>query len=151
MPFPALVIDVAASMIAESMAKGFSGFDTGIAWQAVWKDAIIPPDDDTTLTYSDREEGVGCEARAGLTKEKELGWVAAMQTSEAGSRTLEYAYDDYCVSVIASLRGDSVNASFFLERSKNYKNIFNHDSLLMEAKNEDGSWCSDDSTWTEVN
>ncbi len=59
-----------------------------LAWEAVYKDATVPPGDDLTTTYADREEGVGCEARAGLTRELELGYVAALLTSEAGSRTL---------------------------------------------------------------
>jgi hypothetical protein len=42
-----------------------------------------------------------CEARAGLTRQSSLGYVAAGLTSEAGSRTLEYAYDDYTVAVAA--------------------------------------------------
>jgi hypothetical protein len=37
------------------------------------------------------QEGTPCEARAGLTREKELGYVPVVLTSEAGSRTLEYA------------------------------------------------------------
>jgi predicted alpha-1,2-mannosidase len=81
-----------SSLIAESLSKGFTGFDLDLAWEALWKDAMVPPQDDLTTVYYDRERGTSCEARAGLTREKRLGYVAAIKTSEAGSRTLEYAY-----------------------------------------------------------
>lgn len=139
-----------SSLIAESLAKGFTDFDFDIAWRALWKDAMVPPQDDTTTMYYDRQPNTSCEARAGLTKEKELGYVAAIQTSEAGSRTLEYAYDDYTVAVAAKALGHEEHAAFFMERSRNYRNIFNNETLLMEARFENGTWCDNPTTWTEA-
>ena len=139
-----------SSLIAESLAKGFKGFDMDIMWEAIWKDAMVPPEDDLNTMYFDRQPGTGCEARAGLTREKELGYVPAVHTSEAGSRTLEYAYDDYTVAVIAEITGRLSEAEFFHQRSLNYKNIFNNETMLMEARFENGSWCSNPTTWTEA-
>lgn len=139
-----------SSLIAESLAKGFNGFDTKLAWEALFKDAMVPPKDDLTTVYHDRQTGTDCEARAGLTREKELGYVAAELTSEAGSRTLEYAYDDYTVAVAARLTGHPEFEEFFMERSKNYRNIFNNETMFMEARNKDGSWNSNPNTWTEA-
>lgn len=138
-----------SSLIAESLAKGFKNFDLDLAWEAIWKDAMVPPEDDLTTMYFDRQPFTACEARAGLTREKELGYVAAMKTSEAGSRTLEYAYDDYTVAVAAELTGHPEWKKFFVERSKNYRNIFNNETMFMEARNEDGSWNNNTNTWTE--
>lgn len=140
----------ASSLIAESLAKGFRNFDLDIAWEALYKDAMVPPNDDLTTMYYDREEGTDCEARAGLTRELELGYVAALLTSEAGSRTLEYAYDDYTVAVAAELLGHTDDASYFHERSRNYRNIFNTETMFMEARYENGSWCNNPTTWTEA-
>ena len=139
-----------SSLIAESLAKGFTGFDAALAWAALYKDAMVPPQDDLTTVYYDREEGTSCEARAGLAREKDLGYVAALLTSEAGSRTLEYAYDDYTVSRFAELTGRAEEAAFFKQRSLNYRNIFNNETQLMEARYENGSWCSNPSTWCEA-
>jgi putative alpha-1,2-mannosidase len=139
-----------SSLIAESLSKGFKDFDLELAWEAVLKDAMVPPKDDLTTVYYDREEGTDCEARAGLTRELKLGYVPAILTSEAGSRTLEYAYDDYTVGVIAELTGHADKAPYFYERSKNYRNIYNKETTFMEAKYENGSWCSNPSTWTEA-
>lgn len=139
-----------SSLIAESLAKGFSGFDLQLAWDAIYKDAMVPPVEDLTTQYYDREEGTSTEARAGLTRELELGWVAAIDTSEAGSRTLEYAYDDYTVSVAAALTGHPEYVDYFLNRSRNYRNVFNNVTGFMEARYANGSWCDDRSTWTEA-
>jgi predicted alpha-1,2-mannosidase len=139
-----------SSLIAESLAKGFNGFDLELAWEALWKDAMVPPEDDLTTMYFDRQPGTACEARAGLTRENKLGYVAAQLTSEAGSRTLEYAYDDYTVAVAAELTNHHDKAKFFYDRSKNYRNIFNNDTNFMEARYEDGSWCPHRNTWTEA-
>jgi predicted alpha-1,2-mannosidase len=46
----------ADSLVAEAFRKGFTGFDRELAWQAVYKDAMTPPDGDTTRRWSDREE-----------------------------------------------------------------------------------------------
>jgi predicted alpha-1,2-mannosidase len=139
-----------SSLIAESLAKGFNDFDLELTWEAIYKDAMVPPDNDLTTVYYDREEGTACEARAGLTRELELGYVAAILTSEAGSRTLEYAYDDFTVGVVAELTGHADQAKYFFDRSKNYRNIFNKETMFMEARYENGSWCADPSTWTEA-
>lgn len=139
-----------SSLIAESMAKGFTGFDYALAWKALLKDATVPPDDDLTTMYYDRQPNTACEARAGLTRAKSLGYVPAILTSEAGSRTLEYAYDDYTVAVAARITGHPTEEKFFMERSRSYRNIFNNDTMFMQARFEDGSWCDNKNTWTEA-
>jgi putative alpha-1,2-mannosidase len=125
-----------SSLIAESLSKGFRDFDLDLAWKAIWKDAMIPPKDDLTTVYYDREKGTDLEARAGLTRELKLGYVAAVKTSEAGSRTLEYAYDDYTVAVAAELTGHAEHKQYFMDRSKNYRNIWDPETTFMCARNE---------------
>lgn len=110
---------------------------------------MTPPDKDTELDYHDRQQGTPAEARAGLTTYKQNGWVAADHTAEAGSRTLDYAYEDWAVAQVAQKAGKHDDADFFLKRSKNYKNLFNSSTGLMQAHNADGSWAS--GGWTEGN
>jgi putative alpha-1,2-mannosidase len=44
-----------SSLIAESLAKGFDGFDLKVAWDALLKDAMVPPEDDlNTVSWSRR-------------------------------------------------------------------------------------------------
>ena len=57
----------ADSLVAEAISKGFKGFDYGLAYAAVYKDAMTPPDGDNTRRWFDREPYTPYEARAGLT------------------------------------------------------------------------------------
>jgi predicted alpha-1,2-mannosidase len=139
----------ADSLVAEAMNKGFKGFDYNLAWEAVYKDAMTPPDGDTTRRWSDREPHTPYEGRGGLTYLKQLGYVPNDKTAEAASRTLEDSYDDWCVSEVARHLGKEKEQQLFLLRSHNYEHLFNHETGFMQAKNSDGSWADPKEGWTE--
>ncbi|KAJ8516414.1 hypothetical protein ONZ45_g6297 [Pleurotus djamor] len=146
-----MVATHADSLIAEAVVKGVKGFDLDLAWEAVLKDATVPPVNDTTTSYFDREEHVDYEVRAGLTSVYDTkGWVADDVHSESASRTLDYAYDDYAVAVLASHLGKEKEAPFFMDRSLQAAfTLFNNRTGFMEARNADGSWAGEDAGWTE--
>ena len=130
----------ADSLVAEAVRKGFNGFDRQLAWQAVYKDAMTPPDGDTTRRWLDREEHTPYEARAGLTYYKQLGYIPTDKTDEAASRTLEDSYDDWCVAQIAKALGRVDDYHFFLKRSLNDRNLYNPAIGLMNGRTSDGKW-----------
>ena len=139
----------ADSMIAEALNKGFHGFDRDLAWQAVYKDAMTPPDGDTGRRWADREEHTPYEARGGLTYFKELGYIPTDKTAEAASRTLEDSYDDWCVAQVALRLGKYHEYEFFLHRSLNYQHIYNKDTGFMQGRKANGSWADEKDGWTE--
>jgi predicted alpha-1,2-mannosidase len=139
----------ADSLVAEAIAKGFKGFDYRLAYAALYKDAMTPPDGDTTRPWLDREPGVPYEARAGLTYAKQLGYIPADKVSESASSTLEESYDDFAVAQVAKAIGNQRDYKFFLRRSRNYKNLFNAARGFMQARNADGSWADPEKGWTE--
>jgi predicted alpha-1,2-mannosidase len=141
----------ADSLVAEAMRKGFHGFDRELAWQAVLKDAMTPPDGDTTRRWADREEHTPYEARGGLTYYKELGFIPTDKTAEAASRTLEDSYDDWCVAQVAKALGKEKEYRFFLQRSLNYRHLYNAADGLMRGKTSDGKWAGAEDGWTEGN
>jgi predicted alpha-1,2-mannosidase len=130
----------ADSLVAEAVRKGFHGFDRNLAWQAVYKDAMTPPDQDTTRRWLDREEHTPYEARGGLTYYKQLGYIPTDKTDEASSRTLEDSYDDWCVAQVAKALGRQQDYEFFLHRSLNDRNLYNPALGLMNGKTSDGKW-----------
>ncbi|KAG2132096.1 glycoside hydrolase family 92 protein [Suillus clintonianus] len=146
-----MVATHADSLIAEAVLKGMTGFDLETAWEAVYNDATVPPVNDTTTVYFDREENVDYEVRAGLTSVyEEKGWVADDIHSESASRTLDYSYDDFAVSVLAGLLNKSEEEQFFRTRSlQNPFTIFNSLTGFMEARNASGAWAGPDNGWTE--
>jgi predicted alpha-1,2-mannosidase len=139
----------ADSIVAEAVAKGFHGFDYQLAYHAVYKDAMVPPDGDTTRRWFDRESHTPYEARAGLTYFKKLGYLPVDKTAEAASSTLEENYDDWAVAQVAKAAGKTPDAKFFLKRSLGYKNLFNLATGFMQGRNSDGSWASPKDGWTE--
>ena len=130
----------ADSLVAEAIRKGFHGFNRELAWQAVYKDAMTPPDGDTTRRWRDREQHTPYEARAGLTYYKQLGYIPTDKTDEAASSTLEDSYDDWCVAQVAKAFGRTDDYRFFLERSLNDRNLYNPAIGLMNGRRSDGSW-----------
>jgi predicted alpha-1,2-mannosidase len=139
----------ADSLVAEAVQKHFHGFDYRLAWNAVYKDAMTPPDGDTTRRWADREPHTPYEARAGLTYLKQLGYIPTDKTAEAASSTLEDAYDDWCVALLAKALGKTKEYEFFLQRSLNYKHLFNPATGFMQGRRSDGSWADPNDGWTE--
>jgi predicted alpha-1,2-mannosidase len=130
----------ADSMVAEAVRKGFHSFDRELAWKAVYKDAMTPPDGDTTRRWLDREPHTPYEARGGLTYYKELGYIPTDKTDEASSRTLEDSYDDWCVAQVAKALGRMQDYRFFLHRSLDDRHLYNPAVGLMNGKFSNGTW-----------
>lgn len=130
----------ADAVIADAFVKNFKDYDLNKAYEAVYKNAMTPPDDDINMRWADREETKSYEGRGGLTYYKEKGYVPADKTAESVSRTLEFAYDDFCVAQIAKGLGKVDDYKYFLERSKNYRNVYNQKTGFMSARNYDGSF-----------
>ena len=66
------------------------------------------------------------------------------------SKTLEYAYDDYCIARMAEKLGEKQIADEFYKRSQNYKNVYNPQSGFMQPRDDKGvfikDFCPDDYT-----
>ncbi|KAJ7499911.1 glycoside hydrolase family 92 protein [Mycena latifolia] len=142
----------ADSLVAEAVVKGVNEFDMELAWEAAYKDGTVPPQNDWNTTYSDREENVGYEVRAGLSSVyAEKGWVADDVHSESASRTLDYAYDDYALYRLADALGKPANVVDALhDRAMTAPfMLFNNATGFMEARNASGAWAGPDAGWTE--
>jgi len=59
------------------------------------------------------------------------------------SNTLEYAYDDWCLSQLAQALGKREDAKYFYNRSMNYTNIFDPQTGYMRRKHKNGDWVAD--------
>ncbi|MEM0961403.1 MAG: GH92 family glycosyl hydrolase [Bacteroidota bacterium] len=117
----------AAAVIADGAAKGLTDFDVETAFEAVVRDA----------TVASRQGGVG---RRGLERYASLGYVPCDEVGEATSRTLEFAYSDWCVARLAESLGKSEEAARFDARSLNYRNVFDAEVGFMRGRRADGTW-----------
>jgi predicted alpha-1,2-mannosidase len=70
-----------------------------------------------------------------------LGYVVP-RVEDHVSRTLEFAYDDFCVAQLAKAVGKMEDYKLFMKRSQNYRNLYNPPKELMWPKDKNGNWLS---------
>lgn len=98
-------------VVADAFAKGLKGIDYQQALQAMIKDAEVPP-------ANDEQEG-----RGGLQDYNTLGYIP-YGIDRAGSRTVEYSYDDWCIAQVARGLGRQDLYEKYLKRSENWRNLW---------------------------
>jgi predicted alpha-1,2-mannosidase len=139
----------ADAVIADAYVKGFRGFNTALAYEAMLKDALVPPVDDELLKYGDRDLWTGYEAQAGLTYFKKIGYIPVDKTAESVSRTIEYCVDDYATAQVAKLLGKTNDYNKLIRLSNNYKNLYDAKNGFLlprklngqfAEKNKQGHW-----------
>ena len=107
------------SVIADAMAKGITGFDYEKAFEASKASAM--------------RDVLGLEAY------KKNGFISMDDEHESVSKTLEYAYDDWCIAQMAQILYKKEDYHYFMKRSQNWKNIFDWETGFMRPK-KNGGW-----------
>ncbi|MEO6734641.1 MAG: GH92 family glycosyl hydrolase [Ferruginibacter sp.] len=130
----------ANEVIADAYIKGVRGYDVKLAYEALLKDAMVPPDNDNSLAYGDRDLWTGYEARAGLTAFNSIGYVPFGKTAESVSRTIEYSTNNHAVAQMAKALGKANDYNKILAWSKNYKNLYDSSSGFLIPRLADGSF-----------
>ncbi len=78
--------------------------------------------------------------KGGIDYYREFGFIPSDLENESVSKTLEYAYDDWCIAQMAKSLNNQVVYNLFLERSKNYQNLFDAHTGFMRGKLSSGKW-----------
>lgn len=107
------------SVMADAMAKGITGFDYEKAFEAAKHSAMLD--------------------HLGLDAYKKQGFISMDDEHESVSKTLEYAYDDWCIAQMALLLNKKEDFEYFMKRSQNWKNIFDWNTGFMRPK-KNGGW-----------
>lgn len=107
------------SVIADAMAKGITGFDYEKAFEAAKHSAMLD--------------------HLGLEAYKKNGFIAIDDEHESVSKTLEYAYDDWCIAQMAQQLGKKNDYAYFMKRSQSWKNLFDWNTGFMRPK-KNGGW-----------
>jgi predicted alpha-1,2-mannosidase len=126
----------AVSVILDAYARGVRGFDAEKAYEAMRKSAVEDNDGNplSRLACGYLNLGTPLDYR-------ELGYVSQeCDATQAVSMTLEYAYNDWCVSRMAEALGKTQDRDLFLARSANYVNHWNPASGFMQPRSRDGEW-----------
>ncbi len=71
---------------------------------------------------------------------RSVGYIPADMEPESVSKTLEYAYDDWCIAQVAKALGYKDDYALFTERAGYFKNLLDKTTGFMRGRNLDGSW-----------
>ncbi|WP_396165370.1 GH92 family glycosyl hydrolase [Flavobacterium sp.] len=107
------------SVIADAMAKGITGFDYEKAFEASKHSAMLD--------------------HLGLDVYKKQGFISMDDEHESVSKTLEYAYDDWCIAQMAMILDKKEDYNYFMKRSQSWKNVFDKETGFMRPK-KNGGW-----------
>ncbi|EAW07007.1 glycoside hydrolase family 92 protein [Aspergillus clavatus NRRL 1] len=110
-------------LIAEAFLKNVSDVDWATAYEAVVKDAEVEP------------ANWDVEGRGGLQSWKHLGYIPTDDDDSDGtgthtrsiSRTVEYAYDDFCIAELAQRLGHTADYEKYTQRASNWRHMFKED------------------------
>ena len=116
------------AVIADAVVKGIVGFDREAAYAGMVKHANTPVDG---------EKGYG---RIALREYLNLGYVPADRYDHATARTLDYAYDDFCLAQVAGVLGKHEDQVKYRKRALSYQNVYDPATTFMRGKNADGKW-----------
>ncbi len=142
-----------SGFLPEWASPGHRGCMVGNNSASVVSDAIlkgITPQEDIATLYeamlSGREKvhpTVSSTGRWGHEYYNTLGYVPYdVNIPENAARTLEYAYDDWCIAQVAKKLGNTEDAERLEKASQNYKNLFDPETRLMRGRNADGTFQS---------
>ena len=104
----------ATSVIADAAAKGVGGFDHEQAFAAMKHSADLK--------------------HFGLEAYTDHGYIGLEEERESVSKTLEYAYDDWCIAEMARLVGRRSDYQRYMARAQSYKNVFDRETGFMRAR-----------------
>ena len=111
----------AVSVLADMIVKGVKGFDYERAYEAMKTTAMNPNYD--------------C-----LPEYRMMGYVPFDKEAESVSKTLEYAYDDYCMAQAAKVLGKEDDYRYFLNRALSYQTLIDPETKYMRGKDSQGNW-----------
>jgi predicted alpha-1,2-mannosidase len=120
-------------VVADAYVKGLTGIDYQTAFEAMLKDASVPP--------ADAQK----EGRGGILDYNAKGYVT-LADERSGSRTVEYSYDDFAISEVACGLNHPAEAKLFAARAHNWENLWDKDLTaegfkgFLRPRNPDGTW-----------
>lgn len=134
----AMIGDHATAFVASAFAKGIRDYDIQKAYRLMRQNAFDTPSAD------DYKNGKG---RRALPSYLKYGYIPledsvpeAFHKKEQVSRTLEYAYDDYALSVVAKALHKKEDYRLLQQRALNYRNVFDTAVRMVRGRYADGKW-----------
>ncbi len=133
-----MVGDPAAMTFADSWVKGIRDFDLTIAYDALRRSAMGPA-----------HERFGGRGNAEIYDR--LGYVPIEHAGGSASKTLEFAYADWSLAILADALGETEDAAYFRARSGNWRNQWDPARQFFVGRHEDGRFAEyfEDDRWID--
>ena len=140
-----------SGFLPEWASPGHRGCMVGNNSASVVSDAIlkgVTPAEDVGELYEAMMSGrtkvhpeISSTGRLGHEYYNTLGYVPCnVGINENVARTLEYAYDDWCIAQVAEKLGKTEDAAMLEKAAQNYRNVFDAGTKLMRGRNADGTF-----------
>jgi predicted alpha-1,2-mannosidase len=122
-----------ASIVADALITDRKGYDKELLWEALKHGA--------NSAYP-KHSSTG---RFGYEYYNKLGYIPAdVKVDQNVARSLEYAYNDWCIYEFGKALGKpEAETAIYATRAMNYKNLFDPSTKLMRGKKADGSFVAD--------
>ena len=138
-----MIGDPSVSFFATAYNKGIRNYDINLAYEGLRKNAFVGGIRDHA-GYEHDTLALG----GGMQYYVKQGWIPERIQAKGGhkdgcAQTLEYAYQDWCLAQLAKNLGKEDDYELFMDRSKNYKHVWNPKSGYMHPREKDGSFCTD--------
>lgn len=127
----------AVPVIVDAYMKGDRSFDADLALKACLRsaeyDTIAPIATTGYLIHN---------ALMPISKyyKNKLGYIPCDKEWESVAKGLEYAYDDWCISLLAEAVGDTATQRLYAQRGQNYRNYYDASTGFMRGKDLNGQW-----------
>lgn len=127
---PIMVGNNSASVLADAYLQGIKVKELDVLWEGI------------TKTANSVHPRISATGRLGYQYYNRLGYVPSdVGINENAARTLEYAYDDWCIYQLGKALGKPASeVELYEKRSQNYRNLFNKKYNLMVGKKENGEF-----------
>ena len=116
------------SVFGDAVAKGIEGFDLATAYEGLKKHATQPGNPDA---------GYG---RRGIEDYLRYNYCPADRVSQSAAETVDAAYGDFCIAQVARALGHEADYAMFMQRSENWRHLFDPQSGFLRGKKADGTW-----------
>lgn len=129
--------DFASSYITGAYLRGVKDYDIQKAYRLMLNNANTPAGNGvrTPRPYNDQY------LKLGYVPEANIPNAVTETVSTAGTtKTLEFAYSDYSIALMAKALGDMDTYNTMMKRSMNYKNVFDAQTGFMRGRLADGTW-----------
>lgn len=110
----------AVSLIADAYAKGIRNYNLEETYKEMKKTAMLD--------------------KRGLKAYRNTGFVPSNKSSQGVSKTLEYAYNDWCIAQIAKALNKKSDYEYFARRANFYHHSFDTSTRFMRGKSDEHQW-----------